>query len=154
MIIANKRLLALCALGLAFLAPPVPAQDVTADLPPELRELLQKEMVQVDAAMKAIHGAIIRGDHETVEEQGQAIHDSFILKQSMTPEKRKALKAAVPGEFLKLDQEFHELAARLSGSGSKQDTADQLKIFGEMSQACVACHSRHVSERFGGLNGQ
>ncbi|MDO8863624.1 hypothetical protein Q6D67_18180 [Haliea sp. E1-2-M8] len=154
MIFTNKRFLALCILCLAFLAQAASAQDVTAELTPEIRGLLQKEMVQVDAAMKVIHGAIIRGDHEVVEKQGKAIHDSFILQQSITPEERKALKAAVPDEFLKLDQGFHELAVQLSESGGRKDTADQLKIFGQLTQACVTCHSRHVSERFGGFNTQ
>lgn len=154
MISGNKHLVALFTLSLAVLAQPVTAQDVTAELPSELRALLQEEMVQVDAAMKSIHGAIIRGNHKLVEKKGRAIHDSFILEQSMTPEKRKALKAAVPKEFLKLDQQFHQLAARLADSGAARDTAKQQEIFGQMTQACVTCHSRYVSERFDGLGGQ
>lgn len=151
---ANARFFAVCTLSLALLGQAVLAKDVTADLPREIRGLLQKEMLQVEAAMKTIHGAIIRGDHRIVEEQGQAIHDSFILKQSMTPEQRKSLKAAVPREFLMLDQEFHEMAARLSDSGARKDSADQVTLFGQMTQACLTCHSRHVSERFDGLDGQ
>jgi cytochrome c556 len=150
----RKRLLALFTLGLTALAPSASAHDVTADLPPGVRGLLQQEMVQVDAAMKTVHGAIIRGDHETVKEQGRMIHDSFILEQSMTPEKRQALKAAVPAEFLELDQEFHGLAARLADSGRTGNTARQQEIFGQMTQACVTCHSRYVRGRFDGLDGQ
>ncbi|MFO7550888.1 MAG: hypothetical protein R6W80_05750 [Haliea sp.] len=111
-------------------------------------------MVQIDAAMQVIHGAIVRGEHEVVEKQGMAIHDSFILQQSITPEQRKALKAAVPDGFLQLDQGFHALAARLSDSGGRKDTAAQLQIFGELTQTCVTCHSRYVSERFDGLDKQ
>lgn len=150
----NKHLAALFTLSLAILAQPAAARDVTAELPSELRALLQKEMVQVDAAMKSIHGAIIRGNHQVVKEKGRAIHESFILEQSMTPEKRKALKSAVPKKFLKLDQQFHQLAARLADSGGAKDTARQQKIFGQMTQACVTCHSRYVSDRFDGLDGQ
>ena len=147
----HKKLSTFCALSLCFMAPPVLAQDVTVGLPSEIRALLQQEMVQVDAAMKAIHGAIVRGDHEVVATKGQAIHDSFILKKSMTPGERKTLKAAVPKEFLELDQEFHQLAADLSGGGDNRNTAEQMRSFAQMTQACVTCHSRYVSARFNGL---
>ncbi len=154
MIFTNKRLFALGTLCLTFLSQSASAQDVTAELPPEVRSLLQREMVQIDAAMKSIHGAIVRGDHDVVEKQGKAIHDSFILQQSITPEGRKALKNAVPEGFLQLDQGFHALAAQLSDSGGRKDTAAQLKIFGQLTQACVTCHSHYVYERFGGLDTQ
>lgn len=154
MTFTNKRLFALGTLCLSFLAQPASAQDVTAELPPEVRSLLQKEMVEIDAAMQVIHGAIVRGEHEVVEKQGKAIHDSFILQQSITPEQRTALKAAVPDGFLQLDQGFHALAARLSDSGGRKDTAAQLQLFGQLTQACVSCHSRYVSERFDGFGAQ
>lgn len=70
----------------------------------------------------------------------------------MTPEKRRILKAALPQAFLELDQEFHELAAGLSVSGNRRDAAEQMRIFAHRAQACVTCHSRHVGERFGGLD--
>lgn len=149
-----KQIFILGTLCLSILAQPASAQDVTAELPPEIRSLLQEEMVQIDAAMKVIHGSIVRGEHEVVEKQGKAIHDSFILQQSLTPEGRKALKNAVPDEFLQLDQGFHALAAELSSSGGRKDTAAQLKIFGQLTQACVSCHSRYVSERFDGFDAQ
>lgn len=151
MIVGTSRTLALGLLSLTLLTQPVAAQDVTTELPEEVRALLQEEMVQVQAAMKSIHGAIVRGQHEVVREKGQAIHDSFILKQSMTPDMRQTLKAAAPKEFLKLDQKFHKLAARLSESGKEEETGKQLEIFGKMTQACVTCHSRYVSDRFDGL---
>ncbi|QIB66535.1 cytochrome c [Kineobactrum salinum] len=154
MIFTSKRFFAIGALCLSCLAQAASAQDVTAELPPEVRSLLQKEMLQIDAAMKVIHGSIVRGEHEVVEKQGKAIHDSFILQQSITPEGRKALKNAVPEGFLQLDQGFHALAAQLSDSGGREDTAAQLKIFGQLTQACVTCHSRYVSERFDGLDAQ
>ncbi len=150
----NKVLFALFTFGLAVMAQPVAARDVTTELPAELRALLQEEMVQIDAAMKSIHSAMIRGQHQVVQAKGQAIHDSFILEQSMTPEKRKALKAAVPKAFLKLDQQFHQLARQLANSAGARNTAKQQEIFAQMTQACVTCHSRYVDERFDGLKQQ
>jgi DNA-binding GntR family transcriptional regulator len=151
MVVGSNRTLALGMLSLALLAQPAPAKDVTSELPGEVRALLQKEMVEVQAAMKSIHGAIVRGRHEVVKEKARAIHESFILKQSMTSDMRKKLKAAVPKEFLKLDQKFHKLAARLSESGKAEDTGKQLDIFGNMTRTCVTCHSRYVNDRFEGL---
>ncbi|QIB66489.1 hypothetical protein [Kineobactrum salinum] len=152
MLFTGKQIFVLCIFYFFFLTRVASAQDVTAELAPDIRGLLQKEMVQVDVAMKVIHGAIVRGDHEVVDKKGREIHDSFILQQSITPDQRKALKAAVPDEFLKLDQRFHVLASQLSDAGSRKNTEDQLKIFGQLTQACVMCHSGHASERFQGFD--
>ena len=48
-----------------------------------------------------------------VAEKAQGIHDSFILKQKMTSEDRKALMAAVPNAFVQRDRAFHEISANL-----------------------------------------
>lgn len=80
-----KRFFASGALCLFFVAPPALAEDVTAALPSEIRTLLQQEMLEIDAVMKEIHGAIVRGGHEVVAAKGQAIHDSFILKKIHDP---------------------------------------------------------------------
>ncbi|KAA8983531.1 cytochrome c [Halospina sp. K52047b] len=131
---------------------PAQAEDVTSELTPKLRGLLQKEMVGIEAAMKEVYSAIIRGNHEVVQEKGQAIHDSFILDQELTQEDRKTLKASVPKAFLKLDQKFHKQAAQLSEAGNAENTRKQKKVFDQMTNSCVSCHSRFVNERFSGLN--
>ena len=130
---------------------PAQAEDVTSELNPKLRGLLQKEMVGIEAAMKEVYSAIIRGNHEVVQEKGQAIHDSFILKQEMTKEDRKALKASVPKPFLKLDQKFHRQASKLAEAGGEKNTRKQKQFFDRMTDACVSCHSRFVNDRFSGL---
>lgn len=139
------------ALLIVISTAPALAEDVTPELNPKLRGLLQKEMVGIEAAMKEVYSAIIRGNHEVVQEKGQAIHDSFILAQELTDEDRKALKAAVPKGFLKLDQAFHKQAAKLAESGQQQKTRQQKKLFDQMTESCVACHTQYVDERFSGL---
>lgn len=137
--------------ALASLAPGLAAEPVGPELTPKLRSLLIKEMVQIEQAMQAIFSAIVRGQHATIAEKGQAIHDSFILKQSLTEEDRQDLKAAVPAEFLQMDAHLHELSASLAEAGRSEDTLQQIELFGRMADTCVACHSTYTADRFPGL---
>lgn len=130
------------------------AEPVGAELTQKLRGLLVREMVAIEAAMKDTYSAIIRGDHATVGDKGQAIHDSFILEQSLTPQDRRDLKAAVPPEFLRMDKRFHQLSGSLAEAGRQQDTQAQIKFFSRMTETCVACHSRYVTDRFPKLEEQ
>ncbi|PAU81716.1 hypothetical protein CK501_00770 [Halovibrio salipaludis] len=147
----RNSLLAACLTLATLVAAPAMAEDVTSELNPKLRGLLQQEMVGIEAAMKEIYSAIIRGNHEVVKEKGQAIHDSFILAQELTDEDRQALKAAVPRAFLKLDQKFHKQAGKLANAGVEKNTRKQKQLFDRMTESCVSCHSRFVDERFSGL---
>ena len=148
MIAIRNSLLVACLSALTLVAVPAAAEDVTSELNPKLRGLLQKEMIGIEAAMKDIYSAIIRGNHGLVNEKGQAIHDSFILAQELTDEDRQALKAAVPRAFLKLDQKFHKQAEKLAEAGKEKNTGKQKQLFDRMTDACVSCHSRFVNERF------
>ncbi|MGC3872524.1 hypothetical protein ACPF7Z_04550 [Halomonas sp. GXIMD04776] len=130
------------------------AEPVGPKLTEKLRGLLVKEMIEIEAAMKETYGAIIQGKHEEVAQKGQAIHDSFILEQSLTEQDRQDLKAAVPKEFLQMDQRFHQLSASLVEAGKQKNTEEQLETFNRMTESCVACHSRYVTDRFEGLGDQ
>lgn len=147
----RNSLIGTCLIAFTLTVLPAQAEDVTSELDPKLRGLLQKEMIGIESAMKEIYSAIIRGNHDVVEKKGQAIHDSFILAQELTDADRKALKAAVPMAFLKLDQKFHGQAAELSEAGSEKNTRKQKQLFDRMTNSCVSCHSRFVNERFSGL---
>ncbi|MDZ7825810.1 MAG: cytochrome c [Gammaproteobacteria bacterium] len=83
--------------------------------------------------------------------RAQAIHDSFILKQEMTPEDRKALVAAVPEAFVQRDRAFHQLSAELAEAARAADPARERALFGEMVDACAGCHARYAGGRFPGL---
>lgn len=132
----------------------VAAQPVGPDLTDKLRGLLVKEMVEIEAAMQETYSAIIQGKHNEVAQKGQAIHDSFILEQSLTEQDEQDLVAAVPEEFLQMDGRFHRLAASLAEAGKQQDTQAQVNTFNRMTESCVACHSRYVTDRFKGLDNQ
>ncbi|GGE60936.1 hypothetical protein GCM10011533_11770 [Streptosporangium jomthongense] len=148
--IATATLLGSLALNGAVVA----AEPVGPDLTEKLRGLLAKEMVEIETAMKATYSAIIQGRHDEVAQKGQAIHDSFILEQSLTKQDKQDLKAAVPEEFLQMDKHFHQLAAALAKAGKQQDTQAQAETFNRMTESCVACHSRYVTDRFEGLKEQ
>ncbi|WP_183325085.1 hypothetical protein [Halomonas cerina] len=129
----------------------IAVEPVGPQLTEKLRGLLVKEMTEVEAAMQETYSAIIQGKHDEVAQKGQAIHDSFILEQSLTEQDRQDLKAAVPVEFLQMDKRFHQLSASLAEAGRQQNTQEQVKVFNRMTESCVACHSRYVTDRFKGL---
>jgi len=146
------RLSAVLVATLLFSTFATAAEPVTPKLTEKLDRLLREEMRSIQSAMGQVHSAIVMGDHATVAKSAQAIHDSFILQQSLTDQDKKDLMSAVPEGFIKLDKEFHQLAAELAAAGSKNNTGKQLTIFNEMTQNCVQCHEEYVSDRFPGLS--
>ncbi|KFZ30839.1 hypothetical protein IDSA_07075 [Pseudidiomarina salinarum] len=148
----KHKLFAAILISLAVATVALAAEPVTPKLTDKLSRLLQQEMRSIQAAMGTIHTAMVTGEHEAVARNAQQIHDSFILKQSMTEQDRKDLMAAVPNGFIKLDKEFHKLAAELAEAGKMKNTEKQSQLYSEMSRACIACHGEYVSDRFPGLN--
>ncbi len=145
-IVIGAIILSFGALTLALAAEPIGPK-----LTPRLKELLTSEMKQVSKATANLAIAIASGDHSTVVDLGARVHDSFILKQSLTSKDKKDLMAAVPPEFVGLDRRFHSLAAKLSDAGKTGDSALQGFYFGQMLEACVQCHSQYASDRFKGF---
>jgi len=127
------------------------AEPVGPKLTPKLQDLLRQEMASVLAASQDILGAIVTGDHPTVAEGAQQIHDSFILQQSLTDQDRQDLMAAVPPAFVDLDRAFHETSAELAAAARVGDADREISAFNQMTEACVACHTRFASDRFPGL---
>jgi len=125
--------------------------NVGDKLPPNVRALLIQEMQAVLTATQAILEGIVKGQHDLVAEKAEGIHNSFILKQEMTPEDRKALMAAVPDAFVQRDRAFHKLGAELAAAARAGDQAQEQALFGQMLEACTGCHSRYAGGRFPGL---
>jgi hypothetical protein len=140
-------ILVAASLSLSTLA----ADPVTPKLTDRLSQLLQQEMRSVQSAMASIHVSMVTGEHEQVATNAQQIHDSFIMKQSLTEQDKKDLMSAVPEGFVKLDKDFHRLAAGLAEAAKDRDTQKQYELYNEMTGSCIACHSRYVSDRFDGL---
>ncbi|WP_435099411.1 hypothetical protein [Arhodomonas sp. AD133] len=124
------------------------AEPVGPKLPPQVRSLLVQEMNAILDASEAILGAIVRGQDDVVATKAQAIHDSFVLRQEMTAENRKAFMEAVPPSFVKRDRAFHRLTAELAAAAREENRVRQRRLYAEMIEACTACHSRYASDRF------
>ena len=145
--------IAALVLASALIAGPAPAaKPVTPALTPKLDQLLREEMQAILEAMNRTYEALVTGDHTTVAEQAQAIHDSFILKRELTDADRKALKEAVPKRFLKMDRQLHTSAAELAEAARAGSTQRELAIFQRMTHACVQCHTEFVGDRFPAIN--
>ncbi|WP_166504546.1 cytochrome c [Thioclava sp. IC9] len=108
----------------------------------------QTPLTSIEQASKDIISALIAGDDARVASLAQQIHDSFILQQSMTPQDKQDLKAAVPKEFVTRDQAFHQLSTDLAQVGRDGDREAQNATFSQMIGACTACHTRYATDRF------
>lgn len=151
MIKTSTKLLSAFVFGIVLSATTLAAEPVTPKLTEKLDRLLREEMRSIQSAMAQIHSSMVMGQHEDVARNAQQIHDSFILKQSLTDQDRKDLMSAVPKGFVELDKEFHELAASLAEAGRNEETKEQRKLFNKMTGNCIQCHSKYVSDRFPGL---
>ena len=127
-------------------------RSVAVTLPPKVKTLLIQEMNALRGATEKILSALIMGQSEIVAVNAQAIHDSFILKQQMTEEDKRALLKAVPEGFVTRDKAFHQLSARLAQAAREKDGAQQVRLFNEMVDACIACHRNYAADRFPGLS--
>jgi cytochrome c556 len=134
--------------GVSGLAVAQEAKPVSPDLTPKLQDLLRQEMQSIEQASKDILSALIAGDDARVAELAQQIHDSFIMEQSMTPEDKQDLMAAVPEDFLTQDQALHELSDSLAEAARDGDRAQQHAKFGQMIESCAACHTAYATDRF------
>jgi len=148
---AIGKAIAAVLLALSVSTNSLAADPVTPKLTDKLRGLLQEEMRSIQGAMTSIHSAIVMGRHQDIATKAQQVHDSFILQQSLTKQDRKDLMAAVPKGFVKLDKEFHKLAASLAKAGRDQNTEEQRKLFNKMTGNCIQCHGKYVSNRFPGV---
>lgn len=127
---------------------------LTERLDPPVRELLRKEMRALADAVDRIPSRLAQGDWKQVEETGNRIHDSFILKQEMTPDQRRHLQETLPKGFKHMDREFHQQAASLADNAAKKDARAAVNTFRDMLRACVDCHRQYAPKRFPGLQQQ
>jgi len=129
-------------------SPEQSAEPVSPKLTPKIRELLRKEMVSINDASQEIFTALIAGDDEQVALLAQQIHDSFILKQSMTAEDKMHLITVASKGFVEMDKEFHEISAELSKAARAGNRPLQQQHFSRMIEACSACHAQYATDRF------
>lgn len=143
-----NRLLGAFLLCVAASTTSMAHEPVTPKLTDKLRQLLQEEMRAVQGAMTSIHSAMVMGQHASVAERAQQVHDSFILQQSLTKQDREDLMSTVPTGFIDLDKVFHQLSASLAEAGRNEDRKEQQILFSRMTRSCIECHGTYVSDRF------
>jgi len=148
--VAGVAITACVALGGFALAQD--AKPVWPKLTPKLQELLRKEMLSINDASQEILAALVAGNDQRVAELAQKIHDSFILRQSMTDQDKADLMAAVPEGFVKMDRSFHEISAELARAARAGDRARQHDHFNRMIEACSSCHARYATDRLPGFS--
>lgn len=123
-------------------------QKSIANLSPEIRGLLKKEMSAIEQGMADIFYAYITGEYKRAAETAQKIEQGFILKQELTQEQKKELHQNLPHGFLKRDKNFHYMAGMLSHAAQKEKSELVSFYYSRMMEACVGCHSRFATERF------
>ena len=120
-------------------------------LSPGLRELLSKEMLAVQQGMMSIIPAYAAGNWDEIEAIALQIKDSYILKQSLTPDQRRELHSALPSAFLKQDQAFHNVSGMLKHAASTENAELVGFYFSKLNESCISCHSQYAAHRFPAL---
>jgi mono/diheme cytochrome c family protein len=118
------------------------------ELPPKLQNTLRQEMQQIESGMQMLLAHLARGRAHEAAAIAEKIHGSFILEQALSPEELQQLVALLPAEFLKMDEAFHGHAQKLAAAAEQKDFAAAIKIYSEMAQACVSCHTAYARARF------
>lgn len=127
-------------------------QPTQLHLPPNLLSVLQQEMQQVESGMQLLLDYLTRGEAQNAADIAMQIHDSFILKQSLSQEELQQLVSLLPTGFVHMDRAFHGYAKKLAEAAQQNDFAASIKIYGDMAQACVSCHAQYAAEKFPGFS--
>ncbi|MDE3109967.1 MAG: cytochrome c [Acidobacteriota bacterium] len=151
MLLLKRALLTAAGSILISTAASAAPQPVAPKLTPRLRGLLVSEMVSVRTAAHGILDGLVNGDDASVAMLAQRVHDSFIMERSMTPRDRKDLEAALPKEFVAMDQSFHATAGQLAEAARAHERASEHVLFDRMTATCSACHSRFATDVFKGF---
>ena len=125
--------------------------DVAESLSPKLREMLDKEMWQIDDGMGTLATGISLGDWKTVAETAGKIRDSFILEQQLTAEDAEELQEKLPAQFLRLDGRFHQTSGKLVHAAHNRDAELVAFYYYRLLDSCVHCHAAFAPRRFPGL---
>ncbi|NIR29908.1 MAG: cytochrome c [Gammaproteobacteria bacterium] len=145
---------ALAALAVGLAGHGAVAEPVGPKLPPELRRLLQQEMVAIRAASHDILDALIEGDSRIVAERAQAIHDSFIMQRSLSEADKRVLEETLPASFVALDRRFHETAAEVAAAARAGERGAQHAGFRRLLETCSSCHAAFAGARFPGFEAE
>jgi len=133
---------------LFFVSVSVNAEQSVENLSDEVRGLLQKEMIAIDAAMKRIVSANAAGDTQQVALIANQIKNSFILKSNLTQHQKHELHTKLPKDFLDKDSDFHYLAGMLAHVAENKKLELIPFYYSKLFEACSGCHQKHATHKF------
>jgi hypothetical protein len=121
------------------------------DLSPELITLLRAEMAELSGGVQSIALFIATADWKSIEETSEKMHESYIMKKSLTQPQKMELKQKLPREFKQLDGAFHARAKQLGQAAASKDTELVTFHYSRLVEACAGCHSAFAKNRFPGF---
>ncbi len=122
--------------------------NISADIKP----ILSKEMLAIENGMQEMLSSIAKGEWDKTAAIGEQLQASYILKQSLTKEQLIHLHQSLPGQFIRLDHDFHKYAGLLADAAKAKNADVTQFYFYKMNVSCVQCHSRYAKEHFPGLS--
>ena len=120
-------------------------------LPPEIKDLLLREMRALYGGVATLAPALIVGEWEKVATTAKKIQGSYIMKQELTDARRKELQKTMPPLFVEYDKTFHGYAGMLAHAAEEKNSEVANFYLSKMTETCIKCHSRFAKERFPGL---
>ena len=124
------------------------SESEVESLSPELRILLQQEMLAIQQGMQTIVPAFASGNLAEVSDVAGKISRSFILKQRITDAQKHELHAKLSTGFILKDQQFHKYAGMLERVSKEGHTELVSFYYSKLLESCAACHSEHANHRF------
>jgi len=113
-----------------------------------LREALSTEMVALQNGLMTVMPAFVAGRWDEVAGIGRQMHDSYIMKQSLSAAQVEELHQAMPASFLELDARFHYLAGMLQHAAEAKKPELVGFYLGRLAETCVTCHALHARGKF------
>lgn len=126
-------------------------EGTAVSLSPDLKEILNQEMYEIEQGMMKIISAISGGNWENITEIAIKIKNSFILKQKLSEKQIEELHHSLPVEFIEMDHSFHSTAGKLAHAALEHDGELVNFYFYKLHSQCIDCHSKYASERFPNL---
>ena len=124
------------------------SEDEVKQLSPELRALLQQEMLAIQQGMQKMVPAFVSGNYKEVSEVAGKIKNSFIMKQKITDAQKHELHKSLPKDFIVKDKQFHKYAGMLQHVSEEGHTELVSFYYSKLLESCVGCHSVHAKHRF------
>ncbi len=148
-----SRLFKILVAVITFAGAPLAHADDHAEkgverLSPEVRSLLNKEMVAIQKGIVSVLGVYASGNFEEIATVAGRIKNSYILKQDISRQQRHELHQKLPKSFVHLDQQFHKHAGLLEAAAKNNNDELTGFYFSKLVDSCSGCHSQHAKHKF------